>query len=583
MSELNNQTTSLNKPINLHHNSAQVGLHPVILELLEKRGISDQKALEEFFSWNLNELHPLSELKDLDKTARRIIQAINAQERIGIYGDYDVDGTTSCALFAHFFKMLNIKVSLYQPSRFVEGYGIHPSAIDRALEDGIGLLISVDCGISNTETAQYALDKNIDLIITDHHKDAMPEMPKAYAIVNPNRRDEPADSPLCALAGVGVAFAVCLQVKKLLEENQRSVPSIYPLLQFVAIGTICDMAHLNPTNLKLARHGLKQMAQTQFAGINCFLNDEDRKYPVIPSDKISFYIGPHINSKGRLDHPEKALDLLMANDHREAFACFAHLETSNRERKIIQAQVFEEAKKQVVGKIKNGNHLVSIVYAPHWHEGVIGIVASKLVETFGVPAIVFTDSEDKSVIKASARSAGELNLFDCLKACDDLFLKFGGHKAAAGLSMPKKNYEAFEKRLTELLLNVPAISRTQQDHFDADISLLDINKQLIRELEQLEPFGMGNPRPVFRMKDAIIDSYKILKDQHVKWDFRHKGLQGPRLSGISFFFIDKWQTLHPQELFHRQSEGLTVYFTLGVNRFRGNETIQLMVEKIFLN
>lgn len=553
-------------------------IHPVVLKLLERRGHHN---LKDFFSWDLRELPNLTKMKDIEKSAQRIIEAISKEEKIGIYGDYDVDGTTSCALFYQFFQMLGVEVELFQPSRFVEGYGIHPCSIDNAIEKNVKLLISVDCGISNVETADYALEKDIDLIITDHHKDTREHMPCAYAIVNPNRRDED-DKDLKCLAGVGVAFAVCLVVKNEYEKLGKSIPSIYPLLQYVAIGTISDLAHLNPMNLKLVRHGLKQVKDTKYPGVSVFFTPEERE-GFISSEKVSFYIGPLINSKGRLDHPERALRLLVAKTREESVENFRHLEVSNRERKIIQKEVYDKAKELVIKTMKTTEVPINIVYAPDWHEGVIGIVASKLVETFEVPAIVFTNAEEKGVIKASARSAGDLNLFDCLSQCKDLFLKFGGHKAAAGLSMPQENLSLFKERMYNQLLQIPRIERTVQNHFDLEISFDDINRQLVKELEMMEPFGMGNEKPVFRTKDMKIDSYSILKDLHVRWSFSHKNNPKVKLNGISFNFIGKWNTLHPEELFRKQNEeGLTVQFTIGINRFRGNETIQLMVDKVFL-
>lgn len=563
------------------HTTAQVlNIHPVIKSLLEKRGYSEE-TFEDFFSWDLRKLPEITKMHDLEKASARIIEAMKSKKKIGIYGDYDVDGTTSCALFYQFFQMLNVEVELFQPSRFVEGYGVHPVSVDNALEKGVELLITVDCGISNLETADYATEKGLDLIITDHHKDTKEHMPRAYAVVNPNRRDEPTDSPLTALAGVGVAFAVCLKIKELLEQEGREIPSIYPLLQYVAVGTICDMAPLNTMNIKLTRHGLKQIPNTTYPGVACFFSDEDRQFPVIPSEKISFYVGPLINSKGRLDHPDKALKLLIATNHKDAFHNYSHLEISNRERKLIQNEVFLEARKQVISEMRGADHLISVVYSPDWHEGVIGIVASKLVETFGVPAIVFTNSEQKCVIKASARSAGELDLFQNLKQCESFFTKFGGHKAAAGLSMPKDNFTDFKNKINELLSQIPPITRVNQDSFDARVSFNNIDRGLLRELDKLEPFGMGNPKPVFRMEDAVLESYKILKDVHVKWTFTSRSNPKNKLSGISFNYIGKWGAQSPDDLFQKQEDGLTVYFALGINRFRGNEIIQLMVEKIY--
>jgi single-stranded-DNA-specific exonuclease len=554
-------------------------LNPVVVRLFKKRGFSPQE-VQEMLSWNLKDIPDLTQLKDLHKASARILQAISAGERIGVYGDYDVDGTTSCALLWHFFKMLDLEVDIIQPSRFVEGYGVHPSSIDAAVEKEIKVLITVDCGITNSATADYALGK-LDLIITDHHRDGAPEMPKAFAVINPCRRDEPADSPMKALAGVGVAFALALQIKNDLTSRGTEIPSIYPLLQFVAIGTISDLARMTPVNLRLTRHGLKQIPNTQYPGIRAFFAAEELKASSIPSERISFHVGPHINSKGRLDHPDRAFRLLIAQDIEETREHYTHLEVANRDRRLIQAEVFEEAKRDVVKNLSGDELLSCILYQPHWHEGVIGIVASKLVETFEVPAMVFTNSEDENIIKASCRSAGVLNIFDLLEKCQDLFIKFGGHKAAAGLSMKKENFAIFKSRMNELLRPIPAPLRTKAISFDVELDIEEITAGLLKDLEKLEPFGPGHEKPVFRMKNALIQSYRIMKDAHVRWNFAgHKNTRAI-LQGVSFNYIGKWNEASPDELFQQQAkDGLTVQFTLGLNRFQGNETIQLMVGRL---
>ncbi|MFY7992305.1 MAG: single-stranded-DNA-specific exonuclease RecJ [Bacteriovoracaceae bacterium] len=554
-------------------------LHPVLSRLFQKRGL-DQNQVQENLSWNLRELPDLMNMLDLQKASERLILAMQSGEKIGVYGDYDVDGTTSCALLYHFFKMLDVEVDLCQPSRFVEGYGIHHSSIDVALEKGIKVLITVDCGITNTSTADYARERGIDLIITDHHKDAAEHIPRAYAVVNPNRRDEPEDSPLRSLAGVGVAFALGLRIKHDLSEMGQEMPSLYPLLQFVAIGTICDLAKLTPMNLRLSRHGLKQIPVSTYPGILAFFAQEELKAPVMSSEKISFHVGPMINSKGRLDHPERALKLLTSYDPKEIKEHYFHLEMSNRDRRLIQAEVVEEAKKEALKNIKN-EILVNILYQPHWHEGVIGIVASKMVEMFEVPAIIFTNSEHEGVIKASARTAGELNLFDCLDQCKDLFIKFGGHKAAAGLSMKKENLPEFRKRMNELLKSIPAIMRTKTVTYDVEVRLEEIDAALVRDLEKLEPFGPGNERPIFRMKNSLIQNYRIMKEAHVRWTFASKDDPKRMLQGISFNYIGKWNEPTPDDLFKTQEKnGVTAQFTVGINRFQGSETIQLMVDRL---
>ncbi|MCB9095898.1 MAG: single-stranded-DNA-specific exonuclease RecJ [Halobacteriovoraceae bacterium] len=560
------------------------GLHPLIQSLLKKRGLDTKEAIEEFFSWDLKTLPSLTQLKGLKKATERIVQAIENGEQIGVYGDYDVDGTTSCALLYYFFKMLDTQVVLFQPSRFDEGYGVHPSSIDNAIAAGVKVLITVDCGISNLETAEYALDKDIDLIITDHHKDAKAYMPKAYAVVNPNRRDEETSDDLKSLAGVGVAFSLCLSLKFALEEKGIEIPSLYSLLQFVAIGSICDLANMGPTNLKLTRHGLKQIPKTEIPGLKLFLKEEDFSKNMIESEKCSFFIGPCINSKGRLDHPEFALNLLTTQNPDEAKDYFRVILDTNEERKRIQKQVYEEAFQDVVSSLDFSEPLINVVYRPHWHEGVIGIVASKLVETFNVPAIVFTDSEEPGVIKASARTAGELNIFDCLDQCKDLFLKFGGHKAAAGLSMKSQNLQALREKLNSLLKNIPEIIRVKQDYFDLEVSIFDLDMQLAQSLQLMEPFGNGNSYPIFRIRDAYLSHYTILKDAHVKWVLTSKKKQQnlqKNIHGISFNYIGKWNAQDPDDLFQNQDQqGLTVDGKLSINHFNGRKYLQMMVDKI---
>ena len=559
-------------------------LHPIIQRLFEKKGFDRQK-IEDFLSWDLKTIPDMSSLKDLKKASKRIIEAIDREERIGIYGDYDVDGTTSCALLFHFFKMLGVDVSTVQPSRFIEGYGLHLSSIDEAVQNKIRVLITVDCGISNNEAADYAKEKGLDLIITDHHKDARETMPDAFAVINPNRRDE-IDNPdyeqLKTLAGVAVGFALAVQVRTDLIAMGQKIPSLYPLLQFVAIGTICDLAHLSPLNLKLVRHGLKLLKETEYPGLRAFFTTEELKAKTIPSEKLAFHIGPLINSKGRLEHPEASLALLTADTADKAREYYDLLVSCNQERKFIQNEVFNEAREQVKRELQYNDkeHLITIAYQPHWHEGVIGIVASKLVETFKVPAIVFTDSEHEGVIKASCRSAGNLDIFNLLKAQESLFIKFGGHKAAAGLSMPKENLRAFIDNMNASLKDVPAIVRTRMDFYDLDIDASEINPQLMRDLDMLEPFGMGNEKPKFRIKGVKLESFDLMKDVHVRWNLVK---EKTKLKGISFNYIGKHETTAPAEIYSTQNlkqEDLSVYFTLGMNRFNGNESIQLMVDKV---
>lgn len=554
-------------------------LHPVILKLLERRGVTGPK-LKDFFSMDLTAIFELTKLIDLEKASQRIIKAMEINESIGIYGDYDVDGTTSCAVFYHFFKLINYPVKLVQPSRFIEGYGIHPPAIQTAKDEGLTLLITVDCGITNNEAAELAKEIGLDLIITDHHSDINEVMPNAYAIINPNRRDEPQDSPLRKVAGCGVAFATCLQVRQDLLAQNKECPSLYPLLQFVAIGTICDLVPLNYLNLRLVRHGLKQIPETKFPGIRAFFTPEERKYPV-KSEKLGFHIGPLINSKGRLDHPEIALKLLTCDNSEEAFSYYSQLEHCNNERKLITALNYQKAEEILKRNEDLDSLTCAIVYDPEFHEGVVGIVASRLVDTFKIPAIVLTNTEEAGIIKGSARSAGDLNLFNLLEKQKHLFIKFGGHKAAAGLSMKKENLSDLQNALHQSLKNIPHIERTVLDSFDLELRPTDITPKLLRDLDLIGPFGPMNEMPIFKLKDLILESYDILKDKHVRWSFTDVSKK-VKLKGISFNNIGKWGHHHPKDLFDhsKRNNPLSAYFTLGINRFNGNEYIQLMVSKV---
>ncbi len=551
----------------------KISSNDVLTRLFKKRNLTPEET-KELLSWDLKNIPDLTLLKDLEKASNRIINAIKNNEKIGIFGDYDVDGTTSCALLYHFFHSINVSVELLQPSRFIEGYGIHPPSIDLAMEKGIKVLITVDCGITNCEAAEHALLNKLDLIITDHHQDAREKMPNAYAVINPNRRDETCHEAFKCLAGVGVAFALCLQIKK---NIKNEIPSLYPLLQYVAIGTICDIAYLNSLNLKLVRHGLSQMGKSNFPGILSFFTHQERKDP-ITEEKLGFYIGPLINSKGRLDHPEFSLKLLISDNLEEAHHLRSHLENCNNERKRITTEVFSQAKDQII-KNQKGEHLISIVYQKDWHEGVIGIVASKLVDYFKVPAIVFTHTDKPEIIKASARSAGDLDLFELLNTFAGYFEKFGGHKSAAGLSMKIEKFNEFKQKINLLLKEIPEIQRTRQEYYDIEIFPHEITPSLLRDLEKIGPFGRGNENPIFKMSNVTLDSYEILKEQHVRWNISSSK---HRFRGISFNYIGRWMEKSPEEIFRLQKEGLSILFTLSFNRFNGNEYLQLMILKLVI-
>ena len=554
-------------------------LDPDPRPILEKIFQDRQQSLAEYLSWDLHQLPDLLALPDLAKASKRIITAIQNEEPLAAYGDYDVDGTSALALLDAFFKMLGKPLLLRQPSRFVEGYGLHPAAITEMAAQQIKVVITVDCGITSNEAAATAQACQVDLIITDHHQ-AQEPIPAAYAVIDPNMPRVDPHSPLRALAGVGVAFCLCLQIKRDLEALKYEVPSLYPLLPFVTLGTICDLAPLNPLNLKLIRHGWKALQASTRPWVKCLFNAEERSLAHVPGEKFSFQIGPMINSCGRLGKAEKALVLLTTADPPTATEAFYALEIANRERKKIQDEVAQEAIKQIIAKSVQGELLAAVAYAPHWHEGVLGIVASKLVETFGVPALVFTNSNEPGLIKGSARGTGEIDLMALLGPSRDLFQKFGGHAKAAGLTLPRENLPALEQNLKTALRPLPAILRTKNVAIDAELKIEMVSPRLARELERLEPFGNGHARPLFRSAVSL-KSYYLLNGKHVRWVFACPG-RAP-FQGISFNFLGRWGQPEPQEIYQRQQAGeqLTIDYYLQINRWNGREQLQLMVEKIF--
>ncbi|MBF0207589.1 MAG: single-stranded-DNA-specific exonuclease RecJ [Oligoflexia bacterium] len=628
--------------MNTNNPTGTINWHPVLSRFFANK-FKDAQHLQQFLSWDLQQLPELTTLRDLEKAAERIVMALKAGEKIAVFGDYDVDGATACALMYRFFKQLGTEVVLYQPNRFSEGYGLHLSSIDVALADGISLLITVDCGITAHQAVTYANEQGgLDIIITDHHTDVdvgMP-LPPALAVVNPCRRDEETDSPLRALPGVGVAFVLCLQIKRVLEKGGTKLPSLYSLLPLVAIGGLCDLAPLNLLNLKLIRHGLRQikklLASANLAsstteisigpGIKMFFSADDVSSagPLIPSDKIVFDVGPMLNAQGRLQQASAALQLLVSDDEEDVHSSFQQLENSNYRRKEIQKEVYESARNKIIRELNIANQnaahigdpIINVVYDSTWHQGVIGIVAAKLVENFRVPAIVLTDEEDPKILRASARTAGNLDLHAMLSKFSDMFLKFGGHPAAAGFSLPKEKFHQFHSGIQQYVSTLPREHYTNREHYDLQLAFEEVDSTLLRQLQLLEPWGMGNRRPVFRMQGVKLLSYSLLKKIHVRWVFtpmelnhrllrertlnrlcddrsdgaysaahgavQYAATENLQLQGISFNYIDKWKVLHPKDITSQQAQrgGLVVDFTLNNNHWQGKEYLQLMVERV---
>lgn len=512
--------------------------------------------VEEYISNDLKTLPSFADLIDIDKAVTRIVEAIQKNQKIGIYGDYDVDGATSVATMYHFFTLLNHKnLETYQPNRFIEGYGLHKSSIEQALEDKVDLLITVDCGISNHEASSYAKEKNLDLIITDHHKDnAELELPCALAVVNPNRSDQP-ESDLKNLSGAGVAFALCCEIRKRVGMTE----SVYPLLQFVAMSTIADMVKLCPMNAKFIRHGLSQFKTSKFVGIQ-----ELAKLSDLPVDEefIGFKVGPMINAKGRLESPQDALRILISDSEVEVQGLVQKLLKTNEERKSIQSRdniiVTNKIKKD---KIDQNN--IMVVYNEKLHQGIVGLLASNVMNKYKKPSIVLTrDDKDPTVIKGSARSLGDFDIFKFISELEFKFKSFGGHKKAGGLSFHEDQLEGFINLVNEK-------SKSINVNLDTD-NFIKIEPRMIdMELEGVircfAPYGMGNKRPNIAF-EAVVDRYQIMKEKHIKVWF--KGFSSP----VIFFNYEDIKG------FPSYLNGITalVKTNVGVNSYNGMVSLNLL-------
>jgi single-stranded-DNA-specific exonuclease len=535
--------------------------------LKEKRGLS-KKDIELFMSKDLSSL-PLFNLKDLKKGAKIVKDAIKQNKKVAIYGDYDVDGTTASSLLYLYLKDKIADIEVFQPDRFKHGYGLNKDLLTEIKNKGFDLIITVDLGITNCEEVDFVKNKlNMDIIITDHHHDIRESIPKADAVINPNRRDEKNES-LKALAGVGVAYALTVATSK-----ELKIKIDTSLLQFVAIGTIADLVPINYLNAILVRNGLSQIEESsKYPGIKVFFSESDFDTDVIPSTKVAFNIGPIINSAGRLFHAKKATDLLTATSFEKAEKLLLELKSNNSERRHVQEETLLEAKKQARKNIKNGD-LINIIYNKNWHEGVIGIVASQIVEEFKLPTIVLTNSKEKNILKGSARSAGKLNLLELLEENHSLFEKFGGHKAAAGLSIKNDQLDKLKNELNDSLKKIEESERTARIIADMSIKLEEITFATVKEFESLEPFSTKNERPIFKLENAKVVNYDIINGKHVKWHF---GFENSRktVKGITFNYLDRDEFIHPEKL-----DNVNAFVELGLNYYKGRQYVQLMVKEI---
>jgi single-stranded-DNA-specific exonuclease len=544
---------------------AALNLHPTIARLLCLRGLGDPELAARFLKPSMDHLHDPFVLADLRKAVERIEAAIARKERIAIHGDYDVDGITSTVILRRALEMLGGDVVHFIPERLKDGYGLQPAAIERLHAEGVRLVISVDCGIRGTDAALRARELGLDLIITDHHE---PEgtLPPALAVINPQRAD--CTYPDKNLAGVGVALKV-VQALCMRADKAKWLPAF---VKIAAIGTLADVVPLVGENRVIAKLGLQSLSTGRHTvGLRALLEASGLTGKTIDSYQVGFILAPRVNAAGRMSTPDIATRLLLATDEGamdEARTLAQQLNEENLKRQAEEADLVAQAKKAIETDPAIGAHNVLVVGGEGWHRGVIGIVASKLVDTYHKPAIVL--SIDGDVAHGSCRSIPAFDMLDGLERCAEFFLRFGGHRQAAGLTMDAAHVPAFRARI-----NAHADDVLEPDHLrprlriDGSLSLKQITPDLVDGLNAMAPFGLANPRPIFHaMPVEIVDGPRPLKDRHLKMTFRQ--------DGRSFRAI-AWRAAERAAFLTENRAGVNLAFSLDQNEFQGETYLELTV------
>ena len=540
-----------------------IGVPFEIANLLIQRGIEDFDAAKNFFRPELSDLHDPYLMLGMDKAVNRISTAIANHEKIMVYGDYDVDGTTSVALVFSYLTAYYPNCIFYIPDRYEEGYGISKKGIDYAKEQVISLIIALDCGIKALDNTTYAKEMGIDFIICDHHLPGA-DLPQAVAILNPKQNN--CNYPFKDLCGCGIGFKL---IEALTQERGLSFEMILPYIDLVAMAIAADIVPILGENRILTYYGLAQIRKNPREGIKLFVTGIKRELNVTD---LVFVIAPRLNAAGRIKHGSLAVELLLSNDPTEALSRGRAIELFNSERQVLDQHITEQALDQIVENQEQNNYS-SVVFQPDWHKGVIGIVASRLIEKYYRPTVVFTASGD--FFTGSVRSVKGLDVFQILDSCKDHIEKFGGHRYAAGLTIKAEAYIAFKKAFEQAVaVTVKPEQRIPSVDYDMEISLDRITPKFFRIMNQMAPFGPGNMRPVFMTKNCIDGG----KSRAVGGDLSHLKLDAiddsrSTLSGIGFGMADHISRIKSRNSFQ-------LLYTVEENEFKGEISLQLKLKDI---
>ena len=554
------------EPVQLLQSS--LNIHPTICALLVQRGIDSYTKAKQFFRPQLTDLHDPWLMKDMLKAVKRILSAINDGEKILVFGDYDVDGTTSVACMYQFLKKIYDpeKLDFYIPHRYREGYGISKAGIDFAYENDFTLIISLDCGIKSVELIQYAKDIGIGFVVCDHHlPDA--QLPPAEAILNPKQSD--CDYPYKELCGCGVGFKL---ICALCDELNLPLEMSYDYLDLLATAIAADIVPMTGENRILAYYGLKKANENPNAGIKA-LKDLSGLVKELHITNLVFMIAPRVNAAGRMDDARKAVQMFIAGDENEAKQFAEMLHSDNTDRKEADKSITEEALAVIGSQTSWVERKSTVVFQPHWHKGVVGIVASRLIEHYYRPTIVLTQSGEYAA--GSARSVPGFNLYEAIHACREHLLGYGGHFAAAGMTLDIDKVDAFREKFEQVVsttilpeLLIPELC------IDAEINFKDINQTFYSIISQMEPFGPENLRPIFIAKKVLDSGYsKVVKELHIKFSLKQESIV---FGGIGFGMADKYSLLESKK-------PVDVVFTLDENEWNGNKQLQMKVIDVRLS
>lgn len=550
----------------------EINLNQTLANMLVNRGVDTFQKAKDFFRPDPDKLHDPYLMKDMDKAVERLALAIHKEEKILVYGDYDVDGTTSVAMFYGFLKQFYSHVSFYIPDRYKEGYGISEKGVRFAAENNFSLVVSLDCGIKAIEKVSLAKELGVDFIICDHHTPG-DILPPAVAILDPKRSD--CEYPYKELSGCGVGFKLVQAFSAYRNDDPAKVMAYLDLL---AVSIAADIVPITGENRILTYYGIEKINNNPRPGLKALILRSKIEKEIEISD-IVFKIGPRINASGRLEHAKASVELLISDDLEDALARAEIVDTVNAARKNFDENITKEALSMIQGMEEISHRKTTVLFKEDWHKGVIGIVASRCIEKYYRPTIILTESNNKAT--GSARSVFDFDIYEAISECSDLLEQFGGHKYAAGLTLSVGNVPAFQDKFEAVVsARINEIHMKPVLEVDDEILLDQINYRFFNILKQMAPFGPGNPEPIFCVNQVYAEDVRVLKDKHLRFNVVQDG-QETKPVCIAFGMADK--TIYPDEIIYKmlnRKMRFDLAFEIRENTFRNNSSLQLYVKDI---